>query len=73
MGWVDGIVLAVAAGWVTLLGVFLYVGFRADDPGLPLVLFLMLTGVAAFGFLIVVMRALLRRATTLHSDMEAVI
>ena len=33
----------------------------------------MLTGVAAFGFLIVVMRALLRQATRLHSDMEAVI
>jgi hypothetical protein len=71
--WVDTIVWAIAAGWVVLLGVFLYVGFRATDPGLPLLLFLMLTGVAALGLLMVVMRALLRQATTLRTDMEAVI
>jgi hypothetical protein len=41
--------------------VLLYVGFNADDPGLPLLL------------LMVVMRALLRQATTLRTDMEAVI
>lgn len=71
--WVDGIVWAVAAGWVTLTGVFLYVGFRADDPGMPLVLFLLLIGVTVFGLLMVVLRALLRQATTLRTDMEAVI
>ena len=73
LGWVDAIVWAVAAAWVVLLGVFLYVGFRADDPGLPLLLFLMLIGVAVLGLLMVVMRALLRQATTLRTDMEAVI
>lgn len=71
--WVDAIVWAVGAAWAVLLGVFLYVGFNADDPGLPLLLFLVLTGVTVLGLLMVVMRALLRQATTLRSDMEAVI
>jgi hypothetical protein len=71
--WVDAIVWAVVAGWVTLVGVFLYVGFNASDPGLPLLLFLMVVGVSVLGLLMVVMRALLRQATTLRSDMEAVI
>ncbi len=73
MVWVDAIVGAIAAAWVVLLGVSLYVGIGADDPGLPLVLLLMLVGVAVLGLLMVVMRALLRHATTLRADMEAVI
>ncbi|WP_445150737.1 DUF2975 domain-containing protein [Baekduia sp. Peel2402] len=71
--WVDAIVYAIAAGWVTLIGVFLYVGFTADDPGLPLLLFLLSVGVAVAGLLMVVMRALLRKATMLRTDMDAVI
>ena len=71
--WVNAIVWAIAAAWVVLLGVLLYVGFNADDPGLPLLLFLMVTGVTVLGLLMVVMRALLRQATTLRTDMEAVI
>jgi CHASE1-domain containing sensor protein len=73
MAWVNAIIWAVVAAWVVLVGVFLYVGFNADDPGLPLLLFLMLTGVTVLGLLMVVMRALLRQATTLRTDMEAVI
>ena len=73
LAWVDAIVWAIVAAWVVLLGVFLYVGFHADDPGLPMVLLLMLIGVAVLGLLMVVMRALLRQATTLRTDMEAVI
>ncbi|MGK5741107.1 DUF2975 domain-containing protein [Micromonospora sp. URMC 103] len=73
LAWVDAIVGAIAAGWLVLVGVFLYVGFRADDPGLPLLLFLLVVGVAVVGLLMVVMRALLRQATTLRTDMEAVI
>ena len=73
LGWVDWILRAIAAAWVVLVGVFLYFGFRADDPGLPLLLFLMVIGVAVLGLLMVVMRALLRQATTLRTDMEAVI
>lgn len=71
--WVDVIVWAIGAAWVVLLGVFLYVGFNAEDPGLPLLLFLLVVGVSALGLLMVVMRALLRQATTLRTDMEAVI
>jgi hypothetical protein len=71
--WVNAIVGAIAAAGVVLLGVFLYVGFNASAPGLTLLLFLMLVGVAVLGLLMVVMRALLRRATTLRTDMEAVI
>jgi len=71
--WVDAIVWAIEAAWSVLVGVFLYVGFKADDPGMPLLLFLMVVGIAVLGLLMVVMRALLRQATTLRTDMEAVI
>ena len=71
--WVDGIVWAVGAAWAVLLGVLLFVGFNASDPGLPLLLFLLSVGVTVLGLLMVVMRALLRRASTLRADMEAVI
>jgi hypothetical protein len=71
--WVDAIVWAIVAAWVVLLGVFLYFGFRADDPGLPIQLFLLLVGVAVLGLLMVVMRALLRQATALRTDMDSVI
>ncbi|MEV0005491.1 DUF2975 domain-containing protein [Micromonospora sp. NPDC050980] len=73
LAWVDGIVWAIVVGWVSLVGVFLWVGFNANDPGLPLLLFLLTTGVSVLGLLMVVMRALLRQATTLRTDMEAVI
>jgi Protein of unknown function (DUF2975) len=52
---------------------FLYFGFTWDDPGVPLLLMLMLLGGGALGLLMLVMRALLRQATTLRTDMEAVI
>ena len=71
--WVNGIVGAIGAAWVVLVGVLLYVGLNATDPGLPLLLFLLLTGVTVLGLLMMVMRALLSKATTLRSDMEAVI
>jgi hypothetical protein len=71
--WVNAIVWATAAPWVVLAGVLFYVGFNADDPGLPLLLFLIAVGVTVLGLLMVVMRALLRQATTLRTDMEAVI
>ncbi|WP_432906885.1 DUF2975 domain-containing protein [Micromonospora matsumotoense] len=73
LAWVDAIVWAIAAGWLVLVGVFLYVGFHADDPGLPMLLFLLSVGVTVLGLLMVVMRALLRQATALRTDLEAVI
>lgn len=73
MVWVDCVVWAIGAAWVSLTGLFLVVGFTADDPGLPLLLFLLVVGVAVVGLLMVVMRALLRQATVLRTDLEAVI
>lgn len=73
MRWVDGIVWAIAVGWTLFFGAFLYFGFKADDPGLPLMMSLFVVGGAVLGLLMIVMRALLHKATTLHSDMESVI
>lgn len=73
LGWVDAIVAAVAAGWVSLVAVFLYIGFTWDDPGLPLLLFLLVVTGAVLGLLMVVLRALLRQATALRTDLEGVI
>lgn len=71
--WVDAIVWAIAAAWVVLLGVSIPLGLRADDPPVPLMLSFMLIGGAVLGLLMVVMRALLRQATELRTDMDAVL
>ncbi|MFI8565458.1 DUF2975 domain-containing protein [Rhodococcus sp. NPDC078407] len=71
--WVDTITWSIVAAWVVLVGVFLFVGFGADDPGLPLLLFLLVVIVAVAALLMVVMRTLLRQATELRTDMDAVI
>ncbi|MFD5829025.1 DUF2975 domain-containing protein [Lentzea sp. NPDC060358] len=71
--WVDVMVWAIAAGWVVLVGVFVWVGVNADDPGVIVLFFLFTSAVSVIGLVLVVMRALLQRATTLRSDMEAVI
>ena len=73
LAWVDAIVWAVLTAWVLLAGVFLFIVLNADDPGVPMMLMLMLVGGAVIGLLMVVMRALLRQATALRTDMEAVI
>lgn len=72
--WVDGIVWAIVVAWFLLLGGFVYIGLNVGfGPGLPALVVLMLLAGAVLGLLIVVMRALLRQATTLRADMEAVI
>jgi Protein of unknown function (DUF2975) len=78
MPWVNGIVRAVVAGWLMLLATFVcsyyfIVDEVSDDPVLPALLMLSLLVGAVIGLLVVVMRALLRQATALRSDMEAVI
>jgi len=73
MRWVDGIIAAIAAAWVSFLAAFVWVGVRADDPGLPMLMFLLLCCGAVLGLLMVVLRALLRQATALRTDLEAVI
>jgi DUF2975 family protein len=71
--WVDVIIWAIGTGWLVLLGAGAYVAFNADDPALPLMLMLIGAGVTVVGLLVVVLRALLRQATALRSDLEAVI
>ena len=76
--WVNGIVWAIAVGWLMLFGTFVcsyyfIVDEVSDDPVLPALLLLLLLIGAVLGLLMVVMRALLRQATTLRADMEAVI
>jgi hypothetical protein len=71
--WVDAIIWALGAGWVLFLGVFVYLGFLANDPGLPILMFGMVLVGGVVVLLVVVLRALLRQATTLRADMEAVI
>jgi hypothetical protein len=73
LAWVDVIVWAMLTAWVLLLGVFIFIVLNADDPGVPMLLMLMLVGGAVLWLLMVVMRALLRQATALRTDMEAVI
>lgn len=72
--WVDAILWAIAAAWVLLLGASAYfVVAVADDPGLPIILMVVLLAGAVVGLLMVVMRTLLRQATRLRTDMDAVI
>jgi len=76
--WVNAIVWAIAVGWLMLFGTFVCAYYFiidevSDDPVLPALLLLLLLVGAVLGLLMVVMRALLRQATTLRADMEAVI
>jgi hypothetical protein len=76
--WVNAILWAIGLGWVMLLGTFVCAYYFiidevSDDPVLPALLLLLLLVGAVLGLLMVVMRALLRQATTLRTDMEAVI
>jgi hypothetical protein len=71
--WVDAIMWAIAAAWIMLAVFSAIVVLNADDPGLPILLILTLVAGAAVGLVVVVLRALLRQAADLRSDLEAVI
>ena len=71
--WVDVILAAMGLGWLAWAGLGAFVLLTSDDPGLPLVMGVLLLAGAVVGLLMLVMRALLRQATTLRSDMDAVI
>jgi hypothetical protein len=76
--WVNAIVGALALGWAMLLGAFVcsyyfVIDEVSDDPALPALLLVLLLVGAVVGLLVVVMRALLKQATVLRSDLEAVI
>ena len=72
--WVDAIVAAIGAAWVVAVRlVRLRRGPRRRSRVPGAADRLVLLGGAVLGLLMVVMRALLRQATTLRTDMEAVI
>lgn len=78
-GWVDAIVWAITAAWVLLLGTsvalstIIYTTPQLRDPGLPVLMFgLVLVG-GVLVLLLVVLRALLRQAASLRTDLDAVI
>ena len=71
--WVDLIVRATAAGGAVFAVGFVLVGFAAEDPGLPLLLFLVLVGIVVVELVVLVLRSLLRQATALRSDLDGVI
>lgn len=73
LAWVDAIVAAVGTGWLLLAALWVFVGVQADDPGAPMLLTLLLLVGAVLGLLMLVLRELLRQATMLRTDMEAVI
>lgn len=77
--WVDVIVWTMAAAWVLLAGVSVYligvIYFTPElrDPGTPILLIGMTLIAGVVVLAVMVMRALLHQAAALRSDMEAVI
>lgn len=74
MRWVDGIVGAFLAASLVCLATIVYQFFTVNGP--PLWILLLLLGVVAgigMALLMVVMRTLLVQATTLRTEMDAVI
>jgi len=71
--WVDAIIVAICVAWLVLFGILVGLSAEWDHPGAPMLLTLLLVAGAVVGLLMVVMRALLRQATTLRTDMEGVI
>ena len=71
--WVDVILGAMAAAWLVWAGLGAFIVLTSDDPGLPLMMAIMLLAGAVVGLLVLVMRALLKQATMLRTDMDAVI
>ena len=71
--WVEAIMWAIGAGWVLFLGVFVYLGSSPTTPGCRSCCSGWSWSAAYSCCSCVVMRALLRQATTLRADMEAVI
>lgn len=71
---VDVIIAALVTAWLLVAGFSLYVVLRyADDPGGPVLMFLVLTVAAVIVLLVIVLRSLLLQATSLRSDLDAVI
>lgn len=78
-GWVDGIVWAVSGAWLVLaaaagaLVVSIYLTPTLRDPGVPVLLGGLTLAAGAPVLLMVVLRALLRQAAALRTDLDGVI
>jgi len=73
LGWVNGIVAGVAVAWVLVLVGFVLLMVTDGLAGVAALLGVVLLVGAALGLLMVVLRALLRQATSLRSDLDGVI
>lgn len=73
LGWVNGIVAAVAGAWLLVLVAFALLVAAEGLAGLAALLLGVLLVGAAVGLLVVVLRALLRQATDLRTDLDGVI
>ncbi|MFC7877808.1 DUF2975 domain-containing protein [Isoptericola sp. NPDC057391] len=73
MVWVNGIVAAVAGAWLLVLVAFALLVAAEGLAGLAALLLGVLLVGAAVGLLMVVLRALLRQATDLRTDLDGVI
>lgn len=71
--WVNAILWAMTVAWSLLFVVFIYFTVKISGPGLPVLLFGMVLAGGVLVLLMIVMRALLRQATALRAEMEAVI
>ena len=71
--WVNGIVAAAAGAWVLVLAAFVLLVAAEGLAGLAALLLGVLLVGAAVGLLMVVLRALLRQATELRTDLDGVI
>ena len=73
-GWVNVILAALTIAWLLLLGTSVVLSLVLfDDPGTPMLMFGMSLAGGTVVLLMYVMRALLRQATALRTEMDAVI
>ena len=70
---VDAVLGVVAAAALVLLALLVHLLVAVGSAVLPVVVLLALIGAAVVGLLMVVMRALLRQATALRTDLDAVV
>lgn len=73
MRWVNGIIGAVALAWLIVLVAFALLVAAGGLSATAVLLLLALLAGAALGLLMAVLRALLRQATTLRTDLDGVI
>lgn len=72
-GWVNAILLIIAVAWGSLVAVLILLAADIGNTIYHAMMGLALILVTAIGLLMVVMRALLRQATTLRTEMDQVV